>query len=123
MRLTLDEQDALRLFNGGPVALITTRWREQVNIMPAIWVTPLSRTPPLIGVAMHASRHTYDMVRFSEEFALNIPGRELLDHTHYFGLVSGREVDKLELGKLQTFKASKVEAPLIEGCLAYVECG
>ena len=123
MRRTLDEQDSLRLLNGGPVVLVTTAWRDQTDVMPAIWTTPLSRTPPLIGVAIHGSRHTHDMIRFAEEFALNFPGPELMNHGHYFGVVSGRDVNKLELAKLPTFKASKVSAPLIEGCLAYIECG
>lgn len=123
MRRTLELQDALRLVVGGPVVLVTTRWRDETNVMPAIWVTPVSRTPPLVAVAIQSSRHTHDLVRFAEEFALNFPGRELMNHVQYFGLVSGREVNKLELAKLHTFKAQRIAAPLIEGCLAYVECG
>ncbi len=123
MRRTLEPTDALRLLVGGPVALLTTRWRDQTNVMPVIWTAPVSRTPPLLAVAVHPSRHTHDMVRFSEEFALNFPGRDLMNHTHYFGVVSGRDVGKLDLAKLPTFKAAKVSAPLIEGCLAYIECG
>src|SRR3989441_11551743 len=90
--------------------------------MPAIWPAPLSRTPPLVGVAVNASRHTHDMIRFAEQFALNFPARDFIDHTHYFVAVSGADVGKLELAKLPTFKASKISAPLIENCLAYVEC-
>jgi flavin reductase (DIM6/NTAB) family NADH-FMN oxidoreductase RutF len=120
---SLDPQDALRILGGGPVALLTTRWRDQTDVMPVIWHTPLSRTPPLIGVAVNPARHTHDMVRYSEEFALNFPARDLLNHTHYFGVVSGRDVNKLELAKLPTFKGEKVAAPLIQGCLAYIECG
>lgn len=123
MRRSLELTDALRLLNGGPVALVTTRWRDQTDVMPAIWTSPLSRNPPLVGVAVHPSRHTHDMIRFSEEFALNFPARDLLNHTHYFGAVSGRDLNKLELAKLPTFKASKVSAPLIEGCVAWIECG
>jgi len=123
MRRTLEPIEALRLLNGGPVALVTTRWRDQTDVMPAIWMTPLSRTPPLVGVVVHPSRHTHDMVRFSEQFALNFPARDLLNHTHYFGVVSGRDVNKLDLSKLPTFKATKVDAPLIEDCVAYIECG
>lgn len=91
--------------------------------MPAAFVTPLSFDPPLIGLAVQPSRHSYDMIRSSEQFALNIPSRRLLHHVQYLGSVSGRDVDKLELTKLPTFKATRVEAPLIEGCVAYVECG
>ncbi|HLC28392.1 MAG TPA: flavin reductase family protein [Dehalococcoidia bacterium] len=122
MRRTLEPTDALRLLNGGPVVLLTTRFRNETNVMPAIWTVPLSRRPPLIGVAVNPSRYTHDMVRFAEEFALNFPGRDLLNHTHYFGAVSGAAVGKLELAKLPTFKASKISAPLIEHCLAHVEC-
>jgi flavin reductase (DIM6/NTAB) family NADH-FMN oxidoreductase RutF len=76
-----------------------------------------------VGVVVHPSRHTHEMIRFAEQFALNFPGRDLMNHTHYFGAVSGRDVQKLNLAKLPTFKATKVDAPLIEGCIAYVECG
>jgi flavin reductase (DIM6/NTAB) family NADH-FMN oxidoreductase RutF len=122
MRRTIEPTDALRLLNGGPVALVTTRFRNETNVMPAIWTISLSRRPPLIGVAVNPSRHTHDMLRFAEEFALNFPGRDLLNHTHYFGAVSGENVCKLELAKLPTFRASKIGAPLIEDCLAHVEC-
>ena len=123
MRRSLEPDDALRLLGGGPVVLVTTRWRAQTDVMPAIWTTPLSRRPPLVGVVVHPSRHTHDMVRFSEQFALNFPPRDLIDHTHYFGAVSGADVGKLDLSKLPTFRASKIDAPLIENCLAHVECG
>ena len=123
MRRTLEAQEALRLLDGGSLVLVTTRWRDQTDVMPAIWTTPLSRTPPLVGVVVHPSRHTHDMIRFAEQFALNFPARDLMDHAHYFGVVSGRDVDKLELARLPTFKAAKVDAPLIQGCIAYIECG
>jgi flavin reductase (DIM6/NTAB) family NADH-FMN oxidoreductase RutF len=123
MRRELDVLDALRLVIGGPVVLVTARWRDQADVMPVIWVTPVSRRPPLIGLAVHPSRHTHDIIRFAEEFALNIPGPDLMDHVHYFGSVSGRDVNKLELAKLPTFKAKRVDAPLLEHCLAWIECG
>ncbi len=123
MRRPIAETDARRLLGGGPVALVTSSWHGKSNVMPAAFVTPLSFDPPLIGVAIHPSRHSYDMIRYSEQFALNIPGRRLLHHVQYLGSVSGADVDKLELTKLPTFKATRVEAPLLEGCVAYVECG
>jgi flavin reductase (DIM6/NTAB) family NADH-FMN oxidoreductase RutF len=122
-RRTLEPADAIRLLNGGPVVLVTTRWREQTGVMPAIWYTQLSREPPLLGLAVHPGRHTHDMIRYSEEFALNFPSRDLLNHTHYFGAVSGADVSKLELAKLATFRAARVEAPLISACVAWIECG
>lgn len=123
MRRNLSEHDARRLIVSGPLLLLTTKWRGKSDVAPVAWSMPLSADPPLVGVCVHPSRHTHDMIRFSEEFALNIPGPELLNHAAYFGSVSGRDVDKLELTKLPTLTARKVEAPLLAGCVASIECG
>jgi flavin reductase (DIM6/NTAB) family NADH-FMN oxidoreductase RutF len=118
----LEPEDALRLLGGGPVVLVTTRWRDKTDVMPAIWTSPLSRRPPLVGLTVHPGRLTHDMIKFSEQFALNFPARDLVNYTHYFGAVSGADVGKLELSQLPTFAAKEIEAPLIEGCVAYIEC-
>ena len=123
MRQSIPPTDARRLLGGGPVTLVTTSWRSNTNVMPAAFVTPLSFEPPLIGVAVHPSRHTHDMIKYSEEFALNIPSRELLHHCQYLGSLTGRDSNKLELTKLPTFRARHVDAPLLEGCVGYIECG
>ncbi len=123
MRHSISEVDARRLLGGRPVVLVTTSWRGVSNVMPAAFVTPLSFDPPLVGLAVHPSRHTHDMIKYSEAFALNVPSRELLHHCQYLGSVSGRTVDKLELTKLPTFRARNVDAPLLEGCIGYIECG
>jgi flavin reductase (DIM6/NTAB) family NADH-FMN oxidoreductase RutF len=123
MRRSLSEHDARRLLVAGPVVLVTTKWRAASDVMPVAWSMPLSADPPFVGICVHSSRHTHDMIKFSEEFALNFPGRALLNHVQYYGSVSGREVDKLDLSKLPTFNARKIEAPLLEGCVAFIECG
>ena len=122
MRRVLSEFDARRLLAGAPVVLVTTRWHGVANVMPVAWNMPLSHDPPLVGIAVHPSRHTYDMLRFSEEFALNVPSRRLMNHVQYLGMVSGRDVQKIEVAKLPTFKGQRVDAPLLEGCLAWIEC-
>lgn len=123
MRHTIDDLDARRLLGGGPVALLSTAWHGAQNVMAAAFTTPLSIDPPLIGVAVHPARHTHDMIKYSEEFALNIPTRELLHHVQYLGSVSGAEINKFELTRLPTFRARRISAPLLEGCVGWIECG
>ena len=123
MRTSIDAGDARRLLGGGPVVLISTSWRGNQNVMPAVFVTPASIEPPLVAVAVHPGRHTHDMIKYSEEFALNIPTVELLHHVQYLGSVSGVELNKFELTKLPTFRARQVDAPLLEGCAGWIECG
>ncbi len=123
MRISLDEIDARRLLVPGPVLLVTTRWHGSDNVMPLAWAAPLALNPPLVGIAVHPERHTHDMLRNSQEFALNIPGRDLLNHVQYFGLASGRNIDKLDAAGLPTFPARKVDARLLDHCLGWIECG
>ncbi|MEX2238163.1 MAG: flavin reductase family protein [Dehalococcoidia bacterium] len=123
MRVDKEDQEARRLLGGSPVALVSVRWRNEVNIMPVAWSMPASVAPPLVALAIHPARYTHDMVKHSDEFALNIPGPRLLDHVHYFGVVSGTEINKLEASKLPTFLARQVNAPLLEHCVGWIECG
>jgi flavin reductase (DIM6/NTAB) family NADH-FMN oxidoreductase RutF len=122
MRRNLDETDARRLMSGGPVLLVTCSFRGRHNAMPVAYAMTLSMRPPLIGLAVHPSRHTYDIIRRTEEFALNIPTRDLLHHVQYLGTLSGADFDKLELTKLPYFRARKLDTVLLEGCVGWIEC-
>jgi len=123
VRRLCDEADARRLLNPGPVAIVTTSWRAMANAAPIAWTAPLSIEPPLVGCVIHPHRHTSDMIRFSQEFAINIPGPSLLKQTAFLGSQSGLTVNKIESAGLELFSAQRIEAPLIEGCLAWIECG
>ncbi len=123
VRRLCDETDARRLLNPGPVAIVTTHWRGMANAAPIAWTAPLAIEPPLVGIVVHPHRHTSDMIRFSEEFAINIPGPSLLKQTAFLGSQTGLNNNKLEAAGLELFSAQRIEAPLIEGCLAWIECG
>jgi flavin reductase (DIM6/NTAB) family NADH-FMN oxidoreductase RutF len=123
VRRLCDETDARRLLNPGPIAIVTTSWRGMPNAAPIAWTTPLSMVPPVVGCVIHPHRHTADMIRFSEEFAINIPGPSLLKETAFLGSQTGLNNNKLDASGLELFKAQRIDAPLIEGCLAWIECG
>jgi len=114
---------AARLLLGGPVALVTTSWRGQTNVMPLAWHMPVSTDPALIAIAVEQSRYTVDMIDHSEEFALNIPKRPMLHHVQYLGSLRGEHVDKLDAAQWNYFGAARVTAPLLEDCAAWIECG
>jgi len=114
---------ASKVLMGGPVVLVTSSWRGRTNVMPLAWHMPISSDPALIAIAIEQSRYSVDMIDHAEEFALNIPKRPLLHHVQYLGALSGEHVDKLEAAQLAHFAPSRVTAPLIEGCAAWIEAG
>ncbi|MCA9821749.1 MAG: flavin reductase family protein [Dehalococcoidia bacterium] len=117
-----DETDSRRLLNPGPVTLVSVAFRDERNAAPVAWAMPLSMEPPLVGVALHPERHTTDMVRAAQEFAINIPGPAMLKQVHFLGSHSGRDVNKLEAASIEWFPGMRVGAPLLDGCLAWIEC-
>jgi len=123
MRRNLDEVDARRLLTGGPVLLVTSSHRGRHNVLPVAYAMPLSIVPPLVGIAVHRSRYSYDIIHKTEEFALNIPSRRLLHHVQYLGSVTGADIDKLELTKLPSFRARRLDTVLLSGCVGWIECG
>ena len=118
-----DEADARRMLNCGPLAIVTSAWRGMANAAPIAWTTPLSIEPPMVGCVIHPHRHTADMIRFSQEFAINIAGPRLLKQAAFLGSMTGLNNSKLEATGLETFAAQRIDAPLLEGCLAWIECG
>lgn len=122
VRRNLEDIDARRLLTGGPVMLVSTSYRGRHNVFPVAYSMTLSIIPPLVGVAIHPSRYSTDIIRKTNEFALNIPTRQLLHHVQYLGSLSGADFDKLELTNLPTFRARRVNAPLLDGCVGWVEC-
>lgn len=113
---------AARLLLGGPVVLVTTMYRGRANVMPVAWHTPVSADPPLVAIAVEQSRHTAELIRHSQEFALNFPTRPLLHHVQYLGGLHGDRIDKIEATQMETFAPAHITAPLLSACCAWVEC-
>jgi flavin reductase (DIM6/NTAB) family NADH-FMN oxidoreductase RutF len=113
---------AARILQGGPVALVTTSDHGAANVLPVAWHMPVSSRPPLVAIALEQSRYSAEMISHSEQFALNFPGRPLLHHVQYLGGMSGARIDKLEATQFESFPAAHLDAPLLAGCLAWVEC-
>lgn len=119
----LEPRLAARLLQPGPVTLVTSLFRSQHNVMAAAWLMPLGTDPMLVGVAIRPDRLTHEFISRSEVFALNIPTIELLNQVHRCGIESGRDRDKFLLAGLTPADAAELDVPLVEECVAHIECG
>lgn len=90
--------------------------------MVAAWTTPLSKTPPLVGVAIAPSRYTHSLIRKSGEFTMNVLDKRYVKQIHFIGITSGRNRDKFSGSGLTLGKSRKVRAPHIAEALAVLEC-
>jgi len=101
---------------------ISTNRIGAVNGMIAAWVTPLSRNPPLVGASIAPSRYTYEFLKDSGEFTINVMSMDHLREVHFLGTVSGRERDKLRECGLTLRPSRRVKAPHVLEALAVLEC-
>jgi flavin reductase (DIM6/NTAB) family NADH-FMN oxidoreductase RutF len=123
MREPVELPKAYRLLNHGPTVIVSAAHGGRRNAMAAAWAMPLDFTPPKVAVVLDKSTFTRTLVEGAGTFALNLPCRALADATFALGSTSGRdEADKIGRLGLATFDATSIAAPLIEGCVAWLEC-
>jgi flavin reductase (DIM6/NTAB) family NADH-FMN oxidoreductase RutF len=80
--------------------------------------------PAKVAVVIDKSTLTRELVEASGSFALNVPARGIAKMVLDVGKTSGRDKDrkKIEAFNIPYFDASQIDAPLIEGCVAWLEC-
>jgi flavin reductase (DIM6/NTAB) family NADH-FMN oxidoreductase RutF len=126
--IAVDNNKAYRLLNHGPTVLVTTAHGEQCNVMAAAWNMPLDFEPPKIAIVIDKSTYTRELIEASGSFAINVPCRVQAEMVVRVGSSSGRELlgkspdNKYAAFDLLTFAASKIDAPLVSGCVAWLEC-
>lgn len=113
---------AYRLLNHGPTVLVSSAAGARRNVMAAAWCMPLDFDPPKIVVVIDKATFTRELISASGEFAINVPPRALLDATVAAGSDSGRDTDKFVALDLPTFASTQIAAPLVAGCVAWLEC-
>lgn len=92
------------------------------NIITLAWAMPTSISPPLVAVSIAPRRYSHSLIEETGEFVVNIPTMDILDATFYCGRVSGRDCDKFKDAGLTPMPARKVKPPIIEECVAHLEC-
>lgn len=110
------------LLNHGPVTIITSAHGDKRNIMSAAWAMAVDFSPPKVAVVIDANTYTRELVEASGEFALQIPKKKIAQTVMDVGGVCGRELDKFAHFNLPTFPAQKIAAPLLQDCIAWLEC-
>ncbi len=94
----------------------------RANMMTAAWAGICCSKPPCLTVSLREATYSYHNILARKAFTVNIPGEEQAAAADYFGLVSGRDTDKLADTGLTAVKSSLVDAPYIEEFPLVLEC-
>ena len=92
------------------------------NIITIAWLIPVSINPPLVGMSIGPSRFSYGLIRETGEFVVNVASYDIAQQVLFCGRHSGRDVDEFAETELTPKEAQFVRPPIIEECIAHLEC-
>ena len=106
-----------------PAVMVSCRGKDgSDNIITIAWTGTVCTNPPMAYISVRPSRHSYDMIKETGEFVINLTTEDLTYATDYCGVTSGRDVDKWERCKLTKIEADEVNVAMIEECPVNIEC-
>jgi flavin reductase (DIM6/NTAB) family NADH-FMN oxidoreductase RutF len=117
----LELNKAFTLIEPGPVILVTTHDENKDNIMTISWTMVMDFTP-VFAITTGEWNYSFAALQKHRECVIAIPTVDLLDKVVGIGTCSGADTDKFAKFELTPVQAKLVKPPLIQECLANIEC-
>ncbi|MGL4740209.1 MAG: flavin reductase family protein, partial [Sarcina sp.] len=111
------------MLNPVPAVMITSRNREgKDNVFTVSWVNTICTRPPMISISVRPERLSYEYIKDSMEFIVNVPSSNLAYETDFAGVKSGKKLNKFEQLNLNLLEGEHVNVAYIKECPIAIEC-
>lgn len=117
-KIEISNTEGILTFPGFPVVLVCI----QKNILTVAAVSFFSFDPPMVMIGIVPKRYSFELIKETQDYSINIPKQEHLEAVLICGSKSGRDVNKFEVAGLTPKKALKITSYLIEECPVNLEC-
>ncbi len=106
-----------------PKVLVSCRGvNGENNVLAVAYCCNCSYDPPMVMVGIVPSRYSYNMIKESGCFVVNLVDKEYKETFDYLGSHSKRDEDKLAKMKIKLSDGLKVNAPILDDCPVNIEC-
>ena len=105
-----------------PPALVSCGTMDHPNVLTVGWTGIVNTIPAMTYISLRPERYSYQLIRETGEFVINLTGKNLVRAADFCGVRSGREVDKFSHCRLTPLPASQVSAPVIGESPVSLEC-
>lgn len=95
---------------------------EKPNIITVAWAGTICSSPAMVSISVRESRYSYDIIKDTKEFVINLVTESLTFAADYCGVKSGKDIDKYREMNLTTTRSSVVKAPGIAESPVNIEC-
>jgi flavin reductase (DIM6/NTAB) family NADH-FMN oxidoreductase RutF len=124
MKIEIPLSMANMILYHGPTILVSSMdpKSQNTNIIPVSWVTPVTNDPPFVAFSLNQSTYSYELIKKSREFVINIPTFKIIKKVIYCGRYSGRKINKFSKTGLKKLPPMKIDTPRIDECIGHLEC-
>ena len=105
-----------------PAAMVSCGNMEESNIITVAWTGVINTNPAMVYISVRPERYSYDIIKKSKEFVINLTNEQLAYATDWCGVKSGKDVDKFKQMHLTKQRANFVKCPMIEEAPVSIEC-
>jgi len=105
-----------------PAVMVSCGNMENSNIITVAWTGILNTNPAMVYISVRPTRYSYNIIKESGEFVINLTTNELVKQTDWCGVRSGEKFDKFKEMNLHKEKANFVKCPLIKESPVSIEC-
>src|SRR5665811_29776 len=106
-----------------PVWVIGTYDKEgKANVATIAWGGICCSQPPCVAISLRKATYSHGNIVEKKAFTVNIPSEKYVKEAHYFGTVSGRNVDKFSESGLVSVNSDLVDAPYVKEFPLVLEC-
>ncbi len=105
-----------------PAVMVTCRDQGEDNIITIAWTGTICTNPAMTYISVRPERHSYEMIKNSKEFVINLTTKDLAKAADFCGVRSGRDIDKFKETGLTKEEAQIVNAPVIGESPVNIEC-
>jgi len=106
-----------------PAVLVSVGVKEEeYNLFTVAWTGTVCTNPPMCYISVRPERHSYEIIRRTGEFVINLTTSRLARATDWCGVRSGRDYNKFRKMGLTPIPATQVAAPVVEESPVSIEC-
>lgn len=95
---------------------------DEYNLITIAWTGTICTNPPMCYISVRPSRHSYDIIKRTGEYVINLTTEELARATDWCGVRSGAKYNKWKEMNLTPAPASVVRAPIVAEAPIHIEC-
>ena len=98
------------------------RQGEKPNIITVAWTGTVCSSPAMVSISVRKERYSYEIIKETGEFVINLATKDLVRALDYCGVRSGRDVDKYKEAGLTVLASKEIAAPGIMESPVNLEC-